>query len=179
MKINVGQWFLAFIIALAAILIIGLSACKVKNKSADKSTADIKTEQTTSTTAVTVIDTIIKVGGDTAALVAPMFEFLKGDTLLAETNGTKIMLQYDKKTNTVKAAAITKEKYVPVKATKTETKQENTKTAVKTTAVHKQQTVKSDVGSNLKWLFWLFLVLAIIVFLVYQYLNKNFPFNLF
>lgn len=175
MKIKVGEWFLAFVIAITAVLLIGLSACKVKTKTVDKDKQDIKIEQTSTTT--TVIDTIVKIGGDTAQVIAPVIELFKGDTIIAETNGTVVKLSFDKKTQTVTARAISKTKFVPVQATKTETN--NIKSDVKTTSIHKQQTVKADVGSNMKWLFWLFLLAAIIIFVVYQYANHSFPFNLF
>jgi len=174
MKIKVGEWFLAFVIAIAAVLLIGLSACKVKTKTVDKDKQDIKIEQTSTTT--TVIDTIVKIGGDTAQVIAPLIELFKGDTIIAENNGTVVKLHYDKKNKTVTARAISKTKFVPVQATKTETN--NLKADVKTTSIHKQQTVKSDVGSNMKWLFWLFLLAAIIIFVAYQYANHSFPFNL-
>lgn len=175
MKIKVGEWFLAFVIAIAAVLLIGLSACKVKDKVVDKDKQDIKIEQTSTTT--TVIDTIVKIGGDTAQVIAPIFELLKGDTIVAENNGTVVKLSFDKKTQTVTARAITKTKIVPIQATKTESN--NLKADIKTTSIHKEQTVKSDVGSNMKWLFWLFFVAAIIIFVAYQYANHSFPFNLF
>ena len=95
MKIKVGEWFLAFVIAIAAVLLIGLSACKVKTKTVDKDKQDIKIEQTLTTT--TVIDTIVKIGGDTAQVIAPVIELFKGDTIIAETNGTVVKLSLTKK----------------------------------------------------------------------------------
>lgn len=175
MKIKVGEWFIAFVIALAAILLIGLSACKVKTKTVDKDKQNINIEQTSTTT--TVIDTTVRIGGDTAQVIAPVFELFKGDTIIAENNGTVVKLHYDKKNKTITAKAITKDKFVPIQATKTESG--TLKADVKTISIHKEQTVRPDVSSNLKWLFWLFLLLAILIFVAFQYANHSFPFNLF
>lgn len=168
-KLTVGHYFLAFIIAIGFILLIGLSACKIKNKDVAKEKQDIKIEQTTTTT--TVIDTTIKVGGDTAQVIAPVFELFKGDTIVAENNGTVVKLSFDKKTQTVTAKAINKTKFIPIKATKTEIS--TTKADIKTTAIHKQQTVKSDFAGNVKLGILLTIICVLAGLFIYWRLKVN------
>ncbi len=163
-KLTIGHYFLAFIIAIGFILLIGLSACKTKTKDVVKEKQDIKIEQTTTTT--TVIDTTITIGGDTATVVAPVFELFKGDTIVAESNGTVVKLSYNKKNNTVTARAITKTKAVPIQATKTQIT--STKADIKTTSVHRKQTVKSDVAGNVKLGIVMLIICAIVGYIIYR-----------
>jgi hypothetical protein len=168
-KLTIGHYFLAFIIAIGFILLIGLSACKVKTKDVAKEKQDIKIEQVLTTT--TTIDTTVTVGGDTATVVAPVFELFKGDTIVAESNGTVVKLSYNKKNNTVTARAITKTKAVPIQATKTQTS--STKADIKTTSVHRQQTVKSDFAGNVKLGILLTIISVIAGLFIYWRLKAN------
>jgi len=60
MKIKVGEWFLAFVIAIAAVLLIGLSACKVKTKVVDKDKRGMLAKSVSNPSGMVIILPLVK-----------------------------------------------------------------------------------------------------------------------
>jgi hypothetical protein len=124
------------------------------------------------------IDTSVKLPGDTAKASAPIENIMRGDTLKAETNGTKLEVFFNPSTGRVHAKAITEPKDVPIiidRTTRIENDIEREEEAKFHTATEDKQVDRNE--SNLLnpwlWLIWLILVL-VVAYLVWRFRPKIF-----
>jgi len=177
MKLTRIDWIAALFLGIIVFILMMVAGCKIKNKEREVVKQKVELTQIKTSTITTVIDTTVKIPEKAIEISEPLSSLQNGDTLRGNNNGLEVEAFIDKGNLVLKARQ--KEQTIDVKATKTETSTESTKLKTDTKEVKSKVETKSDVGANLKWLFWLFLVLAIIIFLVYQYFNHNFPFNLF
>jgi len=132
-----------------ALLIIGslLPGCSTMKRTKSTVETSEKSDSTAAsiskTTITETIDTNITLPGGQATIGTPMSELMKGDSIVAEQNGTEVILVYNTKTRTVHATGKTQPRKVPVKATKTTEAKEATSVQVNKEAEHAEK--KSDV----------------------------------
>ncbi len=170
---QLGCCVLPFIIM---VCLVALFSCKTKLKQRDKFSQKVELASVKSTLITTVIDTTLQLRGDTAKLFIPFFLLAKGNPYTAENNGTVVTLQYDAKTQSVRATGITQPKTVNLNATKTEAKTEALKAKSNTKESKSATTVKTDVEGTLEWVWWLLLIAAAIGGLIYLYVKNKIPF---
>lgn len=113
---------------IAIVLAIILTGCGSLKKSVHKEATDsssVVTATDKSTTTITEkADTTVKIKGDTAKASKPLDNLVKGDTLKAESNGTKVEVYFNPTTGRIHAQAITEPKEIPILIDRT-TKVEN------------------------------------------------------
>lgn len=161
----------------AALVLACLPGCKVKNQDFAKTQEKVDIKMTATHFEQVSIKDTAHFSADTACVDIPLENLLQGKPFTAQTNGTKVTLQYDKSTGNVNAKGITKERDIPVDGSKTtyDTKAADFKGKKKETV--KNTITKTDVGTSLQAYFWVAIIIAAIIFLIFRFLNGKFPFS--
>jgi uncharacterized lipoprotein YehR (DUF1307 family) len=157
-------------IILFLVLSLFITGCgtvrKVKDKSVETTEAK-EVEQTKTKTVITEkLDTTITVKGDTAKASKQVDAFMLGDTIEAETNGTKVKAWYNPTTRKVHAEGITEPKQVAVTINKTTTTETDNKRTVE--VEHKSELLHTSHERSLLYSnFWIWFVLIGLAALAY------------
>jgi len=160
---------LAFIILFIAAILGGCgTTSKIKNSQSEAVKLEAKEEsvQKTKTTTKEVVDTNVTIKGEKAEASKPIDAILKGDTLTASTNGTKVKTWFNPSTGNLHAEAETQERTIPIKSERmltTETSAEN-KSELKAETETEQSAKETErTGLSFGWQFWICLIILLVL----------------
>lgn len=156
---------------LILLLSITLASCGTLTKSVQKQKSDTTSSVVTEDKSITKItekaDTTVKVKGDTAKASTPLENITRGDTLKAESNGTKVEVFFNPSTGRIHAKAITEPREIPIVVDRTTEIHTDTKQVTETQS-HKETVDKhvdrqeSNLLSPWLWGIWLIALLVLL-----------------
>lgn len=165
---------------LLILTIAALSSCGTLKKNSKKEKTETKTETVTTTvdtrTVTEVADTTVVLKADSVAGTISLIDLERGDTLVAENDGTIVEVHFDRKTGKVKAKAVSKKKPVNVRFKRTTVSNTVTKSKEKKQVTTKVKTKDKERNSGISPFFWgaaVSLFLLLILYLVYRYFKKQ------
>lgn len=158
------------LVIVAALILLSLSACgssrKVVTKSTVDSTVTTTTAKQTETTVKEKADTNVTIKGDTAQASKPLDNFIAGDTLESDNNGTRLKMWYNPSTKRVHGEAITEPRTVAITIDRETTTKANEQAQTEA-QVSKTETHKDIKKSGTPWYAtpypWLCLILLVVV----------------
>ncbi len=171
MKRNTAAFLLLVAIAL---IMYFLSGCKTKNKTVARIEEKVNIDYARRRFTLTIIDTTGHINADSAHVATP-FEMLKsGKPVIAETNGAKVILQYDTLTGNVTATGISKARDVPIKGFQYKFDGTNFHLDGKKKTFNKGVKTHTDVGRS----YWAWILFAATVIAIIYVIRKWFwPFK--
>ncbi len=158
-------------------LAVALASCSASRKLVTTSSLDSTVTTNTAKSTATVVkekaDTTVAVKGDTAKASKPLDNFIAGDTLEANNNGTRLKVWYDPVANQVRGQAITDDKAVHLVVDRETTSNTNEASQTEATVSKMDKVVDKKVEAP-PWYYspwpWLtLLVLIIAAYLLWRY----------
>ncbi len=164
-------------------LAISLGACGLFKKHKTKTKTDhVRTSDSAATVIVTVkekADTVIVITGTTVSGEKPAESILKGDSLVVDNGGIRVVVKADPVTGSLKATATTRDRAVPISISKETTTasrvhvKRTDELHTKTKDKEKSRTV-NPVNAVIFALIFLLLVLALLRYIHRRSLGKSF-----